>query len=599
MAEGGNLTPNPDGIESRKEWLRVNIRSLFRRETLRSDAVAGLVLGVESVPDGLAGGLLAGVNPVYGLYGYMVGTVTGALFTSSSFMAVQATGAMAIVVADVGVVHTSDDPARALWTLSIVTGVVMLAAGLLKLGSILRFVSNAVMVGFINAVGVNIILGQLDDFTGYEADGPNRVARAFNLLLNIGKIHWPTLIIGVATIALILLLERTKLGPLGLVVAIIITSAAVPILGWEVATLSDIADIPGSLPLPMLPDISLVPVLIVPALSLAFVGLVQGAGISANFPNPDGTYPKASRDFIGQGAANVASGLFQGMPVGGSMSASSLVKTAGAKTRLALVMASVVMALVILVFGDFVGYIAMPALAGLLMTVGYRTVKPADIKAVWKTGGMQATVMAVTFILTMLIPLQYAVLVGVGISMILYIINQSNQVVIKRWIVSDGRMKETDAPAEVAADEVLVLQPYGSLFFASAPVFEEKLPSVTEDTNNSVVILRLRGRSDLGSTFMDVLLKYATALRDRDSDLMLVSEDENMHEQLVVAGVADVVGDENIYTSDEWVGKTIKRAYQDAAARVEANAEDENAAPTNDPAAEPPKPDPQGEDPVT
>ena len=306
----------------------MNIRSLFRKETLKNDAVAGVVLGVESVPDGLAGGLLAGVNPVYGLYGYMVGTVTGAMFTSSSFMAVQATGAMAIVVADVGVVHSSDNPDRALWTLSIVTGIVMLAAGLLKLGSILRFVSNAVMVGFINAVGINIILGQLDNFTGYEADGPNRVARAFNLIFNIGRVHWPTLAVGVATIALILLLERTKLGPLGLVVAIIITSAAVPILGWDVAALNDIADIPGSLPLPMLPDFGLIPALIVPALSLAFVGLVQGAGISANFPNPDGTYPEASRDFVGQGAANVASGFFQGMPVGGSMSASSLVKTA-------------------------------------------------------------------------------------------------------------------------------------------------------------------------------------------------------------------------------------------------------------------------------
>jgi SulP family sulfate permease len=122
---------------------------------------------------------------------------------------------------------------------------------------------------------------------------------------------------------------------------------------------------------------------------------------------------------------------------------------------------------------------------------------------------------------------------------------------------------------------------------------------VTEDTNNSVVILRLRGRSDLGSTFMDVLLKYATALRDRDSDLILVSEDENMHEQLVVAGVADVVGDENIYTSDEWVGKTIKRAYRDAVARVEEIADQESAAPTIDPDVESPGPEPQDEDPVT
>ena len=130
---------------------------------LGQDIPAGAVLGVESVPDGLATGLLAGVNPLAGLNGYMVGTVAGALATSSAFMAVQGTGAMAILVADVDAVHDATDPARALFTLSMLTGVVMVAAGLLRLGSVLRFVSNAVMVGFINAVGVNIVLGQLGE----------------------------------------------------------------------------------------------------------------------------------------------------------------------------------------------------------------------------------------------------------------------------------------------------------------------------------------------------------------------------------------------------------------------------------------------------
>ena len=548
----------------------LKLRTLFSKETLKDDAVAGLVLGVESVPDGLAGGLLAGVNPVFGLYAYMVGTFTGGLFTSSSFMAVQATGAMAIVVADVGAVHSAEDPARALFTLSVLTGVVMLAAGLLKAGSILRFVSNAVMVGFINAVGINIILGQLNNFTGYESEGANRVLRAFDTVFNLGQASWPTITVGFATIGLILLLERTKLGALGMVAAIIAGSAIAPLLGWDVAVLNDIAEIPRSLPLPMLPQFGLIPVLFVPALSLAFIGLVQGAGITANFPNADGTYPDASQDFVGQGVANVAAGIFQGMPVGGSMSASSLVKSAGAKSRLALLIAGLIMAIVILLFGSAVGYIAMPALAGLLMTVGYRTVKPADIKAVWKTGGMQATVMAVTFVLTMLIALQYAVLVGVGISMILYIINQSNRIVIRRRLVGeDGGLREVDAPAEVPAGEVMVLQPYGSLFFASAPVFEEQLPNVTDETRNSAVILRLRGRSDLGSTFMDVLLRYAEALRDQESKLMLVSASENMHEQLAVARVTSVVGSQNIYTSDEWVGKTLKQAYRDATEWVE------------------------------
>ena len=468
---------------------------MFRRESLKQDAVAGLVLGVESVPDGLAGGLLAGVNPVYGLYAYMVGTFTGGLFTSSSFMAVQATGAMAIVVADVGVVHSAEDPGRMLFTLSIVTGIVMLVAGVLRLGSILRFVSNAVMVGFINAVGVNIILGQLDNFTGYAGQGANRVARAFDLLLHLGQVHLATITVGIATIVFIVVLERTKLGPLGMVIGIILGSAIVVVFNWEVAQLRDIADIPSSLPLPMMPLFAQMPALLLPAISLAFIGLVQGAGISASFPDEHGNYPDASRDFVGQGAANIAVGLFQGMPVGGSMSATSLVTNAGARTRLALPDRGAVIALVTVSFAGVVGYIAMPALAGLLMTVGYRTIKPDHIAAVWKTGKTQAVVMSVTFVLTMIIPLQNAVLVGVGISMILYIINESNRATLKRRIPDDeGNMRETEPPERIGSREVVALQPYGSLFFAAAPVFEDLLPDV-----DSVLRMLRRDHSTAGS----------------------------------------------------------------------------------------------------
>ena len=196
----------------------MKLRFPIKRGTLRKDAVAGLVLGVESVPDGLAAGLLAGVNPLAGLYAYLFGTIGGSLFTSSSFMAVQATGAMAVVVADVPAVHASGDSARALFTLSVLTGLVMLAAGFLRLGSVLRFVSNAVMVGFISAVGLNIILGQLANLTGYKAEGanPDHAAAVFNTVIHPGELHWQSLGVGAATIVLILLLERTRLGPLGL-----------------------------------------------------------------------------------------------------------------------------------------------------------------------------------------------------------------------------------------------------------------------------------------------------------------------------------------------------------------------------------------------
>jgi SulP family sulfate permease len=538
---------------------------------LRQDATAGLVLGVQSVPDGLATGLLAGVNPMAGLYGYMVGTLGGALSTSSTFMAVQGTGAMAMLIADVDALARSDDPSRALVTLSVLTGAVMLLAGLLRLGSMLRFVSNAVMVGFINAVGVNIVLGQLANLTGYAAEGPNRVVRAIVTVLSPASLDGRTLVIGMATIALIVLLERTPLRSLGLVVAVLVTSAAAHWLGWtQVATLDDLGVALDGLPSPELPLLGSVPALIIPAVALAFVGLVQGAGISANFPNPDGTYPDASRDFVGQGVANVASGVLSGMPVGGSVSASALNKEAGARSRWSLVIASGVMGVVVVAFGGVVGAVAMPALAGLLMLIGVRTIKPADLQSVWRTGPVQKAVLAVTFVLTMVIPLQYAVLAGVGLSVLLHVVRQSNQVTIRRRVRDDeGHLVEVDPPTELPAGEVVVLQPYGSLFFAAAPVFAAALPSVGAASTGSVVILRLRGRSDLGTTFMDTLRRYAEELQGAGSTLMIVSANERIIEQLAITGITAVIGEHHVYPSDERVGATIARAEADAARWVE------------------------------
>ena len=547
----------------------MNLRKLFRRDTVGKDAVSGLVLGVESVPDSLASGLLAGVNPIFGLYGAMWGTFTGALFTSSAFMAVQTTGAMSIIVADVDQISDATDPARALFTLSIMTGVVMLVLGLVKLGMLLNYVSQSVMIGFISAVGVNIVLGQLDGFTGYAAEGSNRVLRAVDLVLHPLEIDLRTLAVGLTTIILILVLERTRLGALGMVVAVFAASAMVPLFGWEIERLQDIADIPNALPLPRLPDLGLVPSLLVPALALAFIGLVQGAGVSASFPLPDGTQPDASRDFIGQGAANIAAGTLQGMPVGGSMSASALAVSGGARSRLAVLIAGVVMGVVILVFAGPVGYIAMPALAGLLIIVGVRTIKPGQIMTVLRTGRTQQAVLLVTFVLTMLIPLQYAVMTGVGMSMILYVIRQSNQVRLQRLRIDDERhVVDDEPPPELPADTVVMLEPVGSLFFAAAPAFEAMLPAVTDRSSNSVVVIRLRGRDNVGATLIDVFVRYAGALQGVGSKLVLASVQPGVQDQLRSTGVMDDLGQANVYGPGRWRTDTLLTAYDDATAWV-------------------------------
>ncbi|MDH4016118.1 MAG: SulP family inorganic anion transporter [Actinomycetota bacterium] len=550
------------------------LKAKVPRGTLGKDVPAGLVLGVESVPDGLAGGLLAGVNPIYGLYGYMFGTLFGAVATSSAFMAVQATGAMAVVVSDVPQVHGDTPEANAaLFTLTVLTGIVMLGLGLARMGWIVRWVPNAVLTGFINAVAINIILGQLDYVTGYEADGGNRVARAIDTAVSLPEWQAAAVVVSVATIALILVLERTRLGALGLVVAVGLGSALGALEFLPVLQLRDITEVPSGLPAPSLPTLGMVGALIVPALSLAFVGLVQGAAISSSVPNPDGTYPDASGDFRGQGVANIGAGLLQGMPVGGSMSATSLVTNAGARSRIALFVAGLTMVLVVLAFSELVGYIAMPALAGLLVVVGFRTLKPEQVRMVWRTGPIQATVMTLTFVLTLVIPLQYAVLVGIGMSVLLYVIRQSNRITIKSWSFTEtGAVEEGDPPAEVGVNEVLVLRPYGSLFFAATGAFEEALPSVSEESRRSVVILTLRGKEDLGSTFINLTTRYAKTLADHDCLLKVSGVSDGVMSQLEVTGALAVIGADNIYLSTASLTESTRQAMRDADEWMEATA---------------------------
>jgi SulP family sulfate permease len=346
----------------------------------------------------------------------------------------------------------------------------------------------------------------------------------------------------------------------------VVASLVVPLLGAnEVELVRDVATIPSSLPWPVLPSPAAVPGLIIPALALTFVGLMQGAGISQSTPNPDGRYPDASGDFVGQGVANIVSGLFQGTVVAGSLSATALVIGAGARSRAANIFAGLVMAVAILLFGRYVGAMAMPALAGLLIVVGFRTLKPARIGLVWRTGAVQQAVMALTFLASLLIPLQYAVLLGVALAVVLYVFQQSNKITVKAWQISPGQYPvEIEPPPAVPAREVTILMPYGSLFYAAAPVFSAQLPEVTAATRQSVVILVLRGQTEVGSTFLNVLTRYGEQLGQQESNLMLAGVEPYIMMQMKRTGILRAIGRANVFPASEGVGEALLQAVEAA-----------------------------------
>ena len=162
----------------------------------------------------------------------------------------------------------------------------------------------------------------------------------------------------------------------------------------------------------------------------------------------------------------------------------------------------------------------------------------------------------------MLIPLQYAVLIGVALAVLLFVINQSNKIVIKEWVYRPGKLPlEQEAPEQLESNKATILVPFGSLFFAAATAFEEQLPSVEEDTRNAAVILNLRGRTDLGSTFLGVLERYSELLQDHESRLMLAGVGDFTRDVIEVTGQARAYGRENIFMASEVVGASIREAY--------------------------------------
>jgi len=210
--------------------------------------------------------------------------------------------------------------------------------------------------------------------------------------------------------------------------------------------------------------------------------------------------------------------------------------------------------------GPLVERVPMPALAALLIVAGFQGLRAEQAVTVWKTGQISRLVMVVTFLAILVMPLQFAVLVGVALSILLQTIRQSNKVVVTQWVLqAQGFPLEQPAPKSVPSHQLTLLHVYGSLFFAAAKNMEEMLPTVG-DATRAVVALNLRGKDEIGSTFVNVLQRYAQALQDRQCKLMLVGVDAAIRDQLAKTGVLKLIGDENVFVATPQIGEALNQA---------------------------------------
>jgi SulP family sulfate permease len=280
-----------------------------------------------------------------------------------------------------------------------------------------------------------------------------------------------------------------------------------------------------------------------------------------------------SRDFFGQGAANVATSLVAGIPAGGSVSGTALILSAGGKSRWANIFVGAFVALIVLLAAPLVELVPMPALAALLIVAGFQGLRIPQALIAWKTGQVSKIVMVVTFVATLVVPLQFAVLFGMALSIVLHVFRESNKIVVTEWVLQSGGFPiERPTPRRLPSNQLTVLQVYGSLFFAAAKSMEEMLPEVG-NTTRAVVAISLRGKSEIGSTFVTVLQRYCLALQARDSRLMLVGVDPLVRDQLAKTGMLKLIGEDNVFVATPQLGEALNQAVSVANAWLDRSGE--------------------------
>lgn len=543
----------------------------FHRETLVNDLSAGLTLAFVSIPISMAYALLAGVDPIYGIYTAMLTVIIGSLAASSSLMIVTISDEVALIVAS-SLGALGGDIAQGLVTLTLLVGILQLAAGQLKLGSLVRFISAEVMSGFIAAVGFTLVISQLARFTGYKSTLlvpyiSDSVIQALDILIHPGFWDLPTFMVGIATVSILLLFKYSKLKRYGNLLAIVIISAIVAILGLTSIKLTgNMGPITGGLPTPVLPNPYLIPDLILPALAILILTSIQTVGVGSAYPNPSGKPTDRSRNFSAQGLANIGGSLFTALPAGGSFTRTGVNVESGGKTRWSGVFSGVFVMIIFLIIPQVFEKVPMSGLAAILIVLGVTILinEWHNIVLAWRSSEIYRYAMLLTFFAGVVFNIEYAVFAGILLSLSIYVFTTHKDIMLEELnILEDGHYQEHPLPEKFPSGRTTIIEMKGLDYFAVAYLIEEQMPSITK-TKGAVIILNLHDKIHLGTNVMVWLKEFNKNLQDSGNLLMLAEVEESLKRQLERTGVMQEIGEENIFMATSIVNKSVNEAAEAA-----------------------------------
>ncbi|WP_354687831.1 SulP family inorganic anion transporter [Cupriavidus necator] len=565
-------------IALREAWLA----GLFRRANWLPNIVSGVIVGVVALPLAMAFAIASGAKPEQGLYTAIVAGLAVSLFGGSRLQIAGPTGAFIVVLSAITARHGIDG----LQIATLMAGLILLAMGLTRLGSVIRFIPAPVIVGFTAGIGVIIFVGQWRDFFGLPpVAGEHFHEKFWHLLQALPQWHPATTALAIASLLLVVGAPRVRWlhripGPL---VALVVATAVQALFHFDgVATIgSAFGGLPRGLPAPTLPEVTLARVIELagPAFTIAMLGAIESLLSAVVADGMAGTRHDSNQELVGQGIANILAPLFGGFAATGAIARTATNIRNGGNSPLAGVMHALTLVLVLLFLAPLAASVPLATLAAILFVVAYNMSEVRHFaRMVRRAPRADVAILLITFTLTVLTDLVVAVNIGVILAMLQFLRRMSSSVEVARQDaleierelgIANGPQGDASPPVRLPPG-VMVYAIEGPFFFGAVEACERAL--VQTHTDPRVLLIRLGRVPFMDMTGLQTLEAVIGKLRKRGVAVVLAEANERVREKLARAGVLAALGEENYAESLAEAARRCSVLAGEAESRSEAGA---------------------------
>lgn len=546
-----------------------------RRKDLPADLVAGLTVAAVAIPQAIAYASIAELPAHVGLYAAAVGAVVGSLWGSSRFLATGPVNASSLLVLPILLavaVPGTPEYLLAAGVIAVLAGLIGLGLALLRFGALVTIASQSVLHGFVAGAAVHIIVGQLRHLLGVGVPAaPELYETALEIARSLPETNEISAVLGLG--ALLLMATLRRLGsrvPAGLTV-ITVSALAVFLLGLEARGVRVVGDIPRSMPPPtwlatgMLPDLGMVQALVIGSVAVAALGLIEAVAASQTIARRTGDRLDFNQEFFGQGMANIATGMFSGYVCSGSFTRSALSQQSGARSHLTGVFTGITILGAMLLLAPYARYIPRAAIAGVLLVIAWGMVDRTAIRRTFRTSRSEAAIMSATFVATLLLPLDFAILSGILFSLAMFVVRSSLPRVFP--VVPDPTHRHlVHDPGRPVCPQLGLMNIRGPLFFGAVYHIEEELRHNHErHPGQRTLVLRMHGVDQCDMSGVEMLEATVRTYRKMGGDVFLVRPRAPVREVLEQSGfIDDTLGRDHILEQEGAIEHLFERDVDQA-----------------------------------